>query len=117
MNARIAEIATLATLQAENLRLKLLVAAFTVVDDLDADPLIRVVEAAHKHGRKLEREELRAEIDAVVEALRSVTAALEASFPGDESVGAPEFPSMPLSEAWKRRLDARALLAKYPVKP
>lgn len=52
--------AAIATLQAENLRLKLLVAAFTAVDNLDADPLVRVIEAAHKHGRKLEREEIAA---------------------------------------------------------
>ncbi len=51
------------------------------------------------------------------EALRSTLEALEASFPGDESVGLPEFPSMPMTEAWGRRVAARAVLAKYGTPP
>jgi hypothetical protein len=51
------------------------------------------------------------------EALRSTLEALEAGFPGDESVGLPEFPSMSMNEAWARRVAARAVLAKYGTTP
>jgi hypothetical protein len=59
-------------------------------------------------------ESLKAQLDEAVEVLRKTTEALEGSFPGDESVGLPEFPEVPLAEAWKRRIIARAFLAKHP---
>lgn len=81
----------------------------------------QIAEAENLHAHYVERIRELQEADAMtelreaVEVLRKVTEALEGSFPGDESVGWPEFPEVSMSQAWTRRVEARAFLAK--VKP
>lgn len=110
--------AAFAALTTERDRLKMLLTIALIAVDMPPakpdEPWVRLVEAAHSHGRKLQREEDAAALREALKSLQAVTEALEGGFPSDEAA---EFPDVPLAEAWKRRCAARAFLAKHPVKP
>lgn len=82
-------------------------------EDMATDLVRQVRDArARAETAETERDALKAQLAEAVGVLQSVTGALESSFPGDETVGWPEFPEVSMTEAWERRLVARAFLAK-----
>lgn len=70
-----------AALEASNATLRLLVAGLTIAVDMEPsedpleEPWVRLVEAAHKHGRKLEREALETAHTEALDALEKLQAA------------------------------------------